>query len=82
MVSDDGTVVKAEYSHNHQLNLGDVQARQLRGNMRDETTSMLAIYDQEKVKLLQQSSTALTSLCFNTSEPSHHCTVNGGNGSP
>ena len=74
--------MKAEDSHNHQLNPGDVQARQLRGNMRDETTSMLAIYDQEKVKLLQQNSTAMTSLCLNTSEPSHHCTVNGGNASP
>ena len=61
MVSDDGTVVKAEDSHNHQPNPGDVQARQLRGNMRkrarDETTSMQAIYDQEEVKRLQQSST-------------------------
>ena len=27
VVSDDGTVVKAEDSHNHQPNLGDVQAR-------------------------------------------------------
>ena len=56
VVSDDGTVVKAEDSHNHQPNPGDVKARQLRGNMRkrarDETTSMQAIYDQEKVKLL------------------------------
>ena len=34
VVSDDGTVVKAENSHNHQPNPGDVQARQLRGNMR------------------------------------------------
>ena len=45
---------------------GDVQARQLRGNMRkrawDETTSMQAIYDQEKVKLLQQSLTVKSSL--------------------
>ena len=65
VVSDDGTVVKAEDSHNHQPNPGDVQARQLRGNMRkrarDETTSMQAIYDQEKVKLLQQSVTAMAS---------------------
>ena len=65
VVSDDGTVVKAEDSHNHQPNPGDVKARQLRGNMRkrasDETTSMQAIYDQEKVKLLQQSSTAMAS---------------------
>ena len=65
VVSDGGTVVKAEDSHNHQPNPGDVQARKLRGNMRkqarDETTSMQAIYDQEKVKLLQQSSTAMAS---------------------
>ena len=65
VVSDDGTVVKAEDSHNHQPNPGDVQSRQLRGNTRkrarDETTSMLAIYDQEKVKLVQQSSTAMAS---------------------
>ena len=65
VVSDDGTVVKAEDSYNHQLNPGDVQARQLRRNMRkrarDETTSMQAIYDQEKVKLLQQSLTAMAS---------------------
>ena len=92
VVSDDGTVVKAEDSHNHQPNPGDVQARQLRGNMRkrarDETTSMQAIYDQEKVKLLQQSSTAMASpgetasALLNTSVSSHHCTVNGGNASP
>ena len=30
VVSDDRTVVKAEDSHNHQPNLGDVQVRQLR----------------------------------------------------
>ena len=58
VVSDDGTVVKAEDSHNHQPNPGYVQARHLRGNMRkrarDEITSMQAIYDQEKVKLFQQ----------------------------
>ena len=34
VVSDDGTVVKAKDSHNHQPNPGDVQVRQLRGNMR------------------------------------------------
>ena len=65
VVSDDGTVVKAEDSHNHQPNPGDIQAQQLRGHMRkrtrDETTSMQTIYDQEKVKLLQQSSTAMAS---------------------
>ena len=65
MVSDDGTVGKAEDGHNPQPNPGDVQARQLRGNIRkqarDETTSMQAIYDQEKVKLLQQSLTAMAS---------------------
>ena len=56
VVSDDGTVVKSEDSHNHQPNPGDLQARQLKGNTRqrarDEPTSMQAIYDQEKVKLL------------------------------
>ena len=30
VVSDDGTVVKAEDSHDHQPNPGDVQVRQLR----------------------------------------------------
>ena len=57
VVSDDGTVFKAEDSHNYQSNPGDAQARQLRGNMRkrarDETTSVQVIYDQEKVKLFQ-----------------------------
>ena len=44
VVSDDGTVVKAEDSYNHQPNHVDVQARQLRGNLwkraRDEMTSI------------------------------------------
>ena len=34
VVSDDGTVFKAEDSHTHKSNPGDAQARQLRGNMR------------------------------------------------
>ena len=60
---DEGTVVSAEDSHIHQPNPGDVQARQLRGNMRkrarDETTS--GDLRPGKVKLLQQSSTTMTS---------------------
>lgn len=62
VVDEDDSVVIPPSEHSHPPNAGDVEARQLKANMRkrarDEATPMHVIYEQEKVKLLQPDTTS------------------------
>ena len=68
IIDDEGTVLQTMNDHNHQSVPGEVQTRQLKANMRkqarEETTPMPVIYDQEKIKLLEQDAPSETASAF------------------
>ena len=60
IILQDDIVVKTEHAHSHPPTPGHIKARQLKASMRkrarEESTPMQVIYEQEKVRLLSESS--------------------------